>query len=44
MPPENLVVEGYGEQYLKIDTQGDERRNRRVTIRNISPLLETAGN
>ncbi|MCB1384947.1 MAG: OmpA family protein [Nitratireductor sp.] len=44
VPPENLVVEGYGEQYLKIDTQGDERRNRRVTIRNISPLLETAGN
>lgn len=44
VPPENLVVEGYGEQFLKIDTQADERRNRRVTIRNISPLLQTAGN
>ena len=42
--PENLVVEGYGEQFLKIDTQGDERQNRRVTIRNISPLLQTAEN
>jgi outer membrane protein OmpA-like peptidoglycan-associated protein len=39
VPPENLVVEGYGEQYLKIDTLGDERRNRRVAIRNITPLL-----
>ena len=44
VPPENLVVEGYGEQFLKIDTQGDERQNRRVTIRNISPLLQTANN
>jgi outer membrane protein OmpA-like peptidoglycan-associated protein len=42
VPPENLVIEGYGEQYLKIDTLGDERRNRRVTVRNISPLLYSA--
>ncbi len=42
VPPENLVVEGYGEQFLKIDTAAAERRNRRVTIRNISPLLSTA--
>ncbi len=39
---ENLVTEGYGEQYLKIDTEADERENRRVTIRNISPLLSAA--
>lgn len=44
LPPENLVVEGYGEQYLKIDTDGDERRNRRVAIRNITPLLTAESN
>ncbi|MEP3278859.1 MAG: OmpA family protein [Stappiaceae bacterium] len=41
VPPENLVVEGYGEQFLKINSQAAERQNRRVTIRNISPLLTT---
>ncbi len=40
VPPENLVIQGYGEQYLKIDTPYDEWRNRRVTIRNITPLLD----
>ncbi len=44
VPPENMVVQGYGEVYLKIDTQGDERANRRVTVRNITPILETAQN
>ncbi len=39
VPPENLITQGYGEQYLKINTQADEYRNRRVTVRNISPLL-----
>ncbi|MHA7777086.1 OmpA family protein [Roseibium sp. M-1] len=39
VPPENMVVQGYGEDYLKIDTQGAEEQNRRVTIRNITPLL-----
>lgn len=39
LPPENFVVEGYGEAHLKINTQGDEPRNRRVAIRNITPLL-----
>jgi len=39
VPPENLVTQGYGEQYLKIGTLADERRNRRVTVRNITPLL-----
>ena len=39
VPAENLTSQGYGEQYLKIDTQAPERQNRRVTIRNIEPLL-----
>jgi outer membrane protein OmpA-like peptidoglycan-associated protein len=39
VPAENLTSQGYGEQYLKIQTDGAERQNRRVTIRNITPLL-----
>lgn len=39
IPPENLVSQGYGEEYLKIPTQDREQRNRRVTIRRITPLL-----
>lgn len=39
VPPENLVVQGYGESDLKIDTEADEVRNRRVTVRRITPLL-----
>jgi outer membrane protein OmpA-like peptidoglycan-associated protein len=39
VPAENLTSQGYGEQYLKIPTQGPERQNRRVTIRRITPLL-----
>ncbi|WP_083875220.1 OmpA family protein [Afipia broomeae] len=39
VPAENLTSQGYGEQYLKVPTDGPERRNRRVTIRNITPLL-----
>jgi len=39
VPPENLTTQGYGKQYLKIATDGPERRNRRVTVRNITPLL-----
>jgi flagellar motor protein MotB len=39
IPPENLTTQGYGEQYLKIPTQAPERRNRRVTVRRITPLL-----
>jgi outer membrane protein OmpA-like peptidoglycan-associated protein len=39
VPAENLVTQGYGEQYLKIDTQGPERANRRVTILNITRLM-----
>ena len=39
IPPENLTTQGYGEQYLKIPTQAPERRNRRVTVIRITPLL-----
>mgnify|MGYP001343552344 CR=1 FL=1 len=39
VPPENLVTQGYGEQFLKVDTDGPERANRRVTARRITPLL-----
>lgn len=39
IPPENLVTQGYGEQFLKVETDGSEQRNRRVAIRRITPLL-----
>ncbi|MGD9767608.1 MAG: OmpA family protein [Pseudolabrys sp.] len=39
VPPENLVTQGYGEQYLKVQSDGAERQNRRVTVRRITPLL-----
>lgn len=39
VPAENLTSQGYGEQYLKIQTDGPERQNRRVTVRRITPLL-----
>jgi outer membrane protein OmpA-like peptidoglycan-associated protein len=42
VPAENLTTQGYGEQYLKVSTEGPERQNRRVTIRRITPLLRGA--
>ncbi|MGZ5918665.1 MAG: OmpA family protein [Hyphomicrobium sp.] len=39
VPPENLVTQGYGEEYLKIPTPGPERANRRVAVRRITPLM-----
>jgi len=39
IPPENLVTQGYGEQYLKVPTEAAERENRRVTVRRITPLV-----
>jgi outer membrane protein OmpA-like peptidoglycan-associated protein len=39
VPAENLTTQGYGEQYLKVPTQGPERANRRVTMRRITLLL-----
>ncbi|MGD9920983.1 MAG: OmpA family protein [Pseudorhodoplanes sp.] len=40
IPPENLTTQGYGEQQLKIPSEGPERANRRVTVRRITPLLQ----
>ena len=42
IPPENMVVQGYGESELRIDTLKDEARNRRVAVRIITPLLRSA--
>jgi outer membrane protein OmpA-like peptidoglycan-associated protein len=39
IPPENLVTQGYGERYLKVATQEQNRDNRRVAIRRITPLV-----
>ncbi|MXN43650.1 OmpA family protein [Shinella kummerowiae] len=38
--PENLATQGYGERYLKIETDGPEQLNRRVTIRRVTPLVK----
>jgi outer membrane protein OmpA-like peptidoglycan-associated protein len=40
VPPENLVTQGYGEQDLKVQTEGASRANRRVSIRRITPLID----
>lgn len=42
IPPENMVVQGYGESDLRIETTADERANRRVAVRVIGPLMQTA--
>ena len=39
VPPENLVTQGYGEQYPKVNTLGAEPRNRRVSVRNVTGLM-----
>jgi outer membrane protein OmpA-like peptidoglycan-associated protein len=39
IPPENLVTQGYGEAYLKVETQEPNRTNRRVAVRRITPLV-----
>ena len=39
VPPENLVVQGYGEADLKVATYNAEQANRRVAVRRITPLL-----
>jgi outer membrane protein OmpA-like peptidoglycan-associated protein len=39
IPPENLVPQGYGEQYLKVNTEEANRQNRRVAVRRITPLV-----
>ena len=40
VPRENLVTQGYGEQFLLIPSDGPERRNRRVVVRRITPLIQ----
>ena len=40
VPPENLVTQGYGEQFLKVETQDPERLNRRVALRRVTPFLD----
>lgn len=40
VPPENMVVQGYGEGELLVPTGGDEPRNRRAVVRMISPLMQ----
>ncbi|WP_405402958.1 OmpA family protein [Paracoccus sp. Ld10] len=39
VPPENLVTQGYGEQFLRIRSEGDIRDNRRASVRRITDLL-----
>jgi OOP family OmpA-OmpF porin len=39
VPAENLTSQGYGSQFLKEQTSGPSRLNRRVTVRRITPLL-----
>ena len=43
VPPENLVTQGYGEQHLIEDTDGPSEANRRVSVRNVAPLLAGRG-
>ncbi|MBN9243221.1 MAG: OmpA family protein [Mesorhizobium sp.] len=39
IPAENLTTQGYGERYLKVNTEGANRENRRVAVRRITPLV-----
>lgn len=39
VPPENMVVQGFGERFLKIPTLEGERQNRRVAVRRITTLI-----
>jgi outer membrane protein OmpA-like peptidoglycan-associated protein len=39
VPPENMVVQGYGERFLKVPTLEGERQNRRVAVRRITTLI-----
>lgn len=40
VPPENMVVQGYGESELLVPASGAEAANRRTTVRMISPLMQ----
>jgi outer membrane protein OmpA-like peptidoglycan-associated protein len=39
VPPENLLTQGYGEENLKVATDGPSRENRFVAVRRITPLI-----
>lgn len=39
VPPENMVTQGYGEQFLRVRSEGDIRENRRASVRRITDLL-----
>ncbi len=39
VPPENMVVQGYGERFLRVPTLEAERQNRRVSVRRITNLI-----
>ena len=41
--PANMVLQGYGESDLLIETQQAARENRRVVVRRVTPLLQVAG-
>ncbi len=43
VPPENMVVQGYGEQFMLVPSDGAERENRRVAVRRITDLLAQSG-
>jgi outer membrane protein OmpA-like peptidoglycan-associated protein len=40
--PQNMVIQGYGEEFLLIPTLENERLNRRVAVRRITDLLRVA--
>ena len=40
--PENLVIQGYGEEFLRVPTDASETENRRASLRRITPLLGEA--
>jgi outer membrane protein OmpA-like peptidoglycan-associated protein len=39
VPAENMVIQGYGESFLRVATQEAERLNRRVAVRRITTLV-----
>lgn len=42
VPVENMVVQGYGERFLKVPTQTAEQANRRAVVREVTDLLQVA--
>lgn len=39
VPPENMVVQGYGERFLRVPTATAEPLNRRMTVRRVTDLI-----